>query len=295
MLKLNTRGFAHWIIPVFVVLVIGGIGSYVYLHKSSAVTTDLSASACNLRGRPWYNGTCKGSCFSDAGSYVNSRGTYNYCSKAVSTTISSTKCTSLQRKHVQEGCARRWEQTRLKGANQCLSSSQTYIVAATDYCTGGSAPKAPAPSSGSTGWVWPISNGSYRGLSECWNHPYQGGHHAGQDIVASSGTSVYAAHSGTVVYYSTRTNDGGNTLLVNAGGGLWYSYEHLSSSYVQGGASVQAGQLVARSGNTGTNTTGAHLHFGIAVSQTTGSYADNSATRDPLHYLPHDRSEGSCN
>lgn len=44
MLKLNAKGFAHWVIPAFVVVVIGGAGSYVYLHKSSA-TID-GASVC---------------------------------------------------------------------------------------------------------------------------------------------------------------------------------------------------------------------------------------------------------
>lgn len=34
--KLNAKGFAHWIVPVLAIVVIGGIGSYVYLRQSHA-------------------------------------------------------------------------------------------------------------------------------------------------------------------------------------------------------------------------------------------------------------------
>jgi len=145
-----------------------------------------------------------------------------------------------------------------------------------------------------TGWKWPIAQSDYTGLSECWNASYSGGHHAGQDIRAASGTNVYAAHDGTVTSYYYNSA-GGNTLLVSAGNGLWYNYQHLKSSKVKKGDKVTAGQLVAISDNTGGNTTGPHLHFGIAVAPTTGSYANNSQTRDPLSYLPKDRKENGCN
>ncbi|HWT55759.1 MAG TPA: hypothetical protein VN031_01860 [Candidatus Microsaccharimonas sp.] len=34
--KLNAKGFAHWVIPALAIVVIGGIGSYVYLRQSHA-------------------------------------------------------------------------------------------------------------------------------------------------------------------------------------------------------------------------------------------------------------------
>jgi murein DD-endopeptidase MepM/ murein hydrolase activator NlpD len=63
---------------------------------------------------------------------------------------------------------------------------------------------------------------------------------------------------------------------------------------VGAGDQVKAGDLVAITDNTGSNTSGAHLHFGIAVYAGTGSYSDNSQTRNPLNYLPQDRNTIGC-
>ena len=143
------------------------------------------------------------------------------------------------------------------------------------------------------GWVWPISKEDFTGVGQCWNNVYNGGRHAGVDLRAESFTKVYAAHDGVVVSYKFNTY-GGNTLIVNAKNGLWYNYQHLESSTVEAGDEVKAGYQVALSDNTGSSTTGAHLHFGVAVSATTGSYSDNTQTRNPLDYLPTDRSMSPC-
>lgn len=166
----------------------------------------------------------------------------------------------------------------------------TLIAHVTIPAAGGDASNSAASKQG---WTWPLSKSVYTGLNQCWNNAYNGGHHAGLDIAAASGTQVLAAHDGTVVSYSYNTF-GGNTLIVNAGNGLWYNYQHLKLASVHAGDTVKAGQPVAISDNSGSSTTGAHLHFGVAVYAGVGSYSDNSKTRNPLNYLPHDRNISKC-
>ncbi|HUS25873.1 MAG TPA: M23 family metallopeptidase [Nevskiaceae bacterium] len=162
---------------------------------------------------------------------------------------------------------------------------------------GTSTGSTPAETPDATGWAWPINKNDYKGISQCWNAARSGGHHAGIDIPVSN-KPVYAANSGTV---AVTGYDGaaGNYMIIRhpgAGGGsdLWSTYEHLSSMRVKKGDSVTAGQQIGVSGNTG-NSTGPHLHFGVAVRETLGSYSDNSQTRNPLSYLPKDgRDTSGC-
>jgi hypothetical protein len=161
MKKLNTKGFAHWILPVLVVLVIGAIGGYLYLRSSSASTTSLTHAQCKLLGRTFNttSGTCNDTCASGAGTYITSAPVYNYCSHAVSTSVQGTSCTGRGRKLTVggNGCARYWNQTdggNYAGALQCsgntLSGGSYYYHAVAgsgiDYCN-----TSAGQSSGSTG------------------------------------------------------------------------------------------------------------------------------------------------
>ena len=85
-----------------------------------------------------------------------------------------------------------------------------------------------------------------------------GGHH-GIDYGVSEGTPVVAAAAGTVSY-----NDGpalGQVIRVTHGGGYATQYAHLSRKSAPSGASVAQGELIGYSGNSGTQSTGPHLHF----------------------------------
>ncbi len=83
--------------------------------------------------------------------------------------------------------------------------------------------------------------------------------HTGIDFPVSEGTPVVAATDGTV---RTKWNPSyGNMAIVTAPDGTETWYCHLSSTKVRSGA-VQAGTVIAYSGNTG-NTTGPHLHFEV--------------------------------
>lgn len=59
------------------------------------------------------------------------------------------------------------------------------------------------------------------------------------------------------------------------------TYMHLGEVSVKAGDTVQAGQKLGRSGNTGTRTTGKHLHFGVRQIYADGTQRDV----DPAAYL----------
>lgn len=84
--------------------------------------------------------------------------------------------------------------------------------------------------------------------------------HRGMDFACPVGTTVNAAHSGSVIgQFFDR--GGGNTIKLGSGA-LETKYLH-NHSFLVGGTtvSVSSGEAIARSGNTGAWTTGPHLHF----------------------------------
>jgi len=132
-----------------------------------------------------------------------------------------------------------------------------------------------------------------------------GKNHNGTDFRASIGTPVKSALSGIVK--GTGDTDTacpkaslGKWVLIEHRNGLSTLYAHLSLVKVSTGQSVNVGDIIAYSGNTGVST-GPHLHFGVLATQgvqivdypskvcnatyhmpvgNTGSYLD------PMTYLP---------
>ena len=99
--------------------------------------------------------------------------------------------------------------------------------------------------------------------------------HDGADLVAPTGTPVYAASDGVVI--GAALNGGyGNWIRIDHQGKLSTVYGHLSSFApgIQEGARVSQGELIGFVGNTG-RSTGAHLHFEIL---------SNGKAADPLAY-----------
>lgn len=86
----------------------------------------------------------------------------------------------------------------------------------------------------------------------------------GVDYACKTGDSVYATADGMVlaISYSARTPSGIMITIRHRDGRKSY-YLHLSKVLVGVGKRVKAGKLIARSGNTGTTSTGPHLHFSI--------------------------------
>lgn len=121
------------------------------------------------------------------------------------------------------------------------------------------------------GFDYPLSGKIYVtssfGLSREWklneNNSYRKEVHHGLDYRAAVGTPVFAAADG-VVRYAKRSEHFGNQILIDHGFSVITGYAHLDSISVQPGESVLKGQLIGKSGNTGT-TSGPHLHWGMRV------------------------------
>ncbi|MFE9792896.1 FG-GAP-like repeat-containing protein [Streptomyces goshikiensis] len=75
-----------------------------------------------------------------------------------------------------------------------------------------------------------------------------------------TGRPVVASAAGTVTVADSAGGWAGTHVRIDHGGGWTTHYAHLSSTAVTPGATVAAGQMIGRVGNTG-NSTGPHLHF----------------------------------
>lgn len=83
--------------------------------------------------------------------------------------------------------------------------------------------------------------------------------HAGTDVRMAYGGEVQSVAAGRVSSVGERSGYG-LTVVIDHGNGLETRYAHLSGTEVQVGDQVDAGQVVARSGNSG-RSTGPHLHM----------------------------------
>jgi peptidoglycan hydrolase-like protein with peptidoglycan-binding domain len=102
-------------------------------------------------------------------------------------------------------------------------------------------------------------------FSDTWKAPRSGGRqHEGVDIIAKSGTPIYAVSNGTItrVFIDRPGSLGGNAVRLTAADGTYFHYAHLSA-FAEGaglGATVVAGQVIGYNGSTGSSST-PHLHF----------------------------------
>lgn len=129
------------------------------------------------------------------------------------------------------------------------------------------------------------SNRRLNGISLRW--PLEGGlisslfgmrgdrMHYGLDIAAPTGTPVFAAASGRVIYAGA-AGTYGNLVKIDHGNGTVTAYAHNSRVRVRAGEYVTAGQHIADVGNTG-RSSGPHLHFEVEV---------DGERLDPLSVLP---------
>ena len=84
--------------------------------------------------------------------------------------------------------------------------------------------------------------------------------HFGTDIAATPNECVLAVLDGTVVF-SNYTAETGYVIGVQHNQGYMSIYKHLGSLLKREGDKVKGGEAIALVGNTGTLSTGPHLHF----------------------------------
>jgi|GEM_PF-2026838 len=116
---------------------------------------------------------------------------------------------------------------------------------------------------------------SYAGEPAVHGYPH---FHTGIDIGIPTGTPVYAATGGVVIFAQWDTTGFGNCVRIVTGNTMTL-YGHLSSFNCAAGDSVKQGQLIAQSDSTG-NSSGPHLHFEIESPPGFGN------DQDPALYLP---------
>ncbi len=95
---------------------------------------------------------------------------------------------------------------------------------------------------------------------------YKKGSHPGIDVVTEKNESVKACLSGTVLYAGYTRQDG-YIVILDHGNGYSSIYKHARKALKKTGDRVQIGDPVAIVGNTGSNSTGPHLHFELWYNQ----------------------------
>lgn len=125
-------------------------------------------------------------------------------------------------------------------------------------------------------------------------NPGQKQFHKGIDIQCKSDALLATEDNGKVVKVNQNVNTGGGrsvTIEYDRPDGSKYqtTYMHMSDINVKFGDIVTAGQRIGMSGNTGTRTTGEHLHFGVRQVSADGTARDI----DPSAYLAEIAAKGN--
>lgn len=88
-------------------------------------------------------------------------------------------------------------------------------------------------------------------------------YHKGIDIALPVNSDIFATNSGVVQKIGNDPKGYGKYMILSHGNGLTTLYAHLNNNQMyQVGDNVTAGQVIAKSGNTG-RSTGPHLHYEV--------------------------------
>jgi murein DD-endopeptidase MepM/ murein hydrolase activator NlpD len=139
-----------------------------------------------------------------------------------------------------------------------------------------------------SGWVDPLKSitiGSGYGNRVLNGEP---DFHRGIDLSTPVGTPVFSVLPGKVVYVGDSTGYGQVVIISHQDKGISTLYGHVSSINTSAGATVSAGDIIAKSGNIG-KSTGPHLHLEIrkVVATNKDSYfaINKDGDEDPESYL----------
>ena len=169
------------------------------------------------------------------------------------------------------------DQARYNALEDQLEADQREVEAilAAQASQAPSSVAAAPPSTGGGQFAFPASGPITSGYGYR-THPIFGDQrlHTGIDIGAAYGSPVIAAEDGVVTYAGVMSGYG-NVIVVDHGGGIATTYNHLDSFSVGSGQSVSRGSQVGAIGCSG-YCTGPHLHFEVRV---------NGSPVDPMPYL----------
>jgi murein DD-endopeptidase MepM/ murein hydrolase activator NlpD len=127
-------------------------------------------------------------------------------------------------------------------------------------------------SAGAPAFRWPLRGRVIAGFGPKTN----GQQNDGIDLSVPEGTAVHAAEDGVVAYAGNELKGYGNLILIRHANGFVTAYAHASEIMVKRNDTVRRGQVIAKSGQTGT-VTSPQLHFEIRK---------GSSPVDPSQYLP---------
>jgi lipoprotein NlpD len=150
-------------------------------------------------------------------------------------------------------------------SSSATTSSTPRVTTSRPPATAATAPAGPAP----TAWLWPTKGEVVRKFS----HNAAG--KKGIDISGTMGQPVVATAAGRVVYSGSGLLGYGQLIIINHNKNYLSAYAHNSSLLVKEGDVVEAGQQIAKLGDTGTDRP--MLHFEIRR---------DGRPVDPLKYLP---------
>ena len=160
--------------------------------------------------------------------------------------------------------ARQEAAAKLKAEQEAASRAQQEATFQSNSTTNTTVSIPQSMPTASSGWNAPLASLNVSSGFGSRQDPtgFSGTQHDGIDLTGSYGTPVFASRSGSIAS-SGYDPSAGNYIIINHGDGYYSYYLHLSSIVV-GGGSVSAGQTIGLMGTTG-NSTGVHLHFGIAT------------------------------
>ena len=136
-----------------------------------------------------------------------------------------------------------------------------------NYAAAGAPPAADGgAAAGSPTFKWPLRGRVISGFPK----------NDGIDLAVPEGTAVHAAEDGVVAYAGSELKGYGNLILIRHQNGYVTAYAHASELMVKRNDSVRRGQVIAKSGQTG-SVSAPQLHFEIRK---------GSTPVDPMQFLP---------
>jgi len=115
--------------------------------------------------------------------------------------------------------------------------------------------------------------------------------HTGSDWIVGAGNPIPALGAGTVVNRQWHAGNGNTVTIKLDDSDLYFAYLHmLNPASVEVGQHVARGDILGRTGATGTNARGAHLH--VTVSDSPNAYKGLGKLRDPWGLIQQQLFEG---